>query len=150
MTVTWATLAKPIFGRLTPGGRGCLLRVSQGVSGVRQCPGRDLILSLRLIYCARHAPHGPTGVQAFCPTTSLIFAYSTFCTVVAVQVQHQLPKICSKKTESRMTEQSPSPRIFWLIILHRFKICSKKPLTNLIHILQKTSTIFSRNLDPHS
>ena len=91
---------------------GCLLRVSQGVSGVRQCPGRDLILSLRLIYCARHAPHGPTGVQAFCPTTSLIFGCSTFCTVVEVQVD-QLPKICSKKTESRMSEQSLFPHNFF-------------------------------------
>ena len=81
MRGTWATLAKPIFGRER--GERCLLgvsHVSRGVSGVRQCPGRDSILSLPLIYCARHAPHGPTGVQAFCP---LLWSLAPSCTPAA-------------------------------------------------------------------
>ena len=108
----------------------------RAVSGVRQCPGRDLILSLPLIYCARHAPHGPTGVQAFCPT-SLIFGCSTFCTV---QVQHQLPKICSKKTKSRRSEQSPFPRISLAHHSAHIQDLLQENLDKLdpFHILQKT------------
>ena len=81
MRGTWASLAKPIFRGLEEAeGGGRLLRVvSQGVSGVRQCPGKDLILSLPLIYCARHAPHGPHRGSNFL-STSLIFR-STFCTM---------------------------------------------------------------------
>ena len=59
----------------------------RAVSGVRQCPTWNswqdleglLILSLPLIYCARHAPHGPHRGSDFL-STSLIFC-STFCTM---------------------------------------------------------------------
>ena len=59
----------------------------RAVSGVRQCPAWNswqdleglLILSLPLIYCARHAPHGPHRGSNFL-STSLIFR-STFCTM---------------------------------------------------------------------
>ena len=59
----------------------------RAVSGVRQCPAWNswqdleglLILSLPLIYCARHAPHGPHRGSDFL-STSLIFR-STFCTM---------------------------------------------------------------------
>ena len=59
----------------------------RAVSGVPQCPAWNswqdleglLILSLPLIYCARHAPHGPHRGSNFL-STSLIFR-STFCTM---------------------------------------------------------------------
>ena len=62
----------------------------RAVSGVRQCPTWNswqdleglLILSLPLIYCARHAPHGPTEVQTFCPplwSFAQRFALYVFC-----------------------------------------------------------------------
>ena len=106
------------------------------MSGVRQCPGRDLILSLLLIYCARHAPHRPTGVQSFCPT-SLIFCCSQWCGPVAAPTAQDLLKenVFDQSSREWLNNQV-SPGFLWLIILHTSKICSKKTNVN--------------KLDPHS
>ena len=121
--------------------------MSQGVSGVRQCPGRDLILSLHLIYCARHAPHGPTGVRTFCPT-SLILGCSTFCTVVDLRSFTNCPKDLLKVNENMFDLQNNKDFFTSNIILQRSKTSRKNNLTNspensnnLQKILRKTQTI---------